>query len=355
MMKKLFFLLSLFGLAFVLTNTSFANEKRAMVIVLEAPLFSAPDWRSPVLMNLRQGQQLKLLPGQMPLSDYESGVGERHLWSAGGPQILDTTSDFWMTLDRNGTTAYIPKKYVKIIFDDERELQTSVSPFLKDPTDYRLAEPLPPNYPFYDPDRRRAGVSFLLGPAQKINYNYSRSFQAEQVQPHRGVQVLYQRSISFDPTERFYFGGLFQFSADQTLISFDNDSRARESRGVLGLGPYLSFDMLRDDKNTFTIGGGIGVQWNRHLITASTRVGDLEERLFNGFSLRPKLQAFYQRREVFPNLNFTAGMEMESNLPYSLKANSAPQLADFWNRSNDTLEVPFGVHFALMVGFITAY
>lgn len=351
-MTKIFIFLNF--ILFVSFHVS-AADKEAMVIVLEAPLFSAPDWRSPVLMNLRQGKKIKLMAGQMPMSDYQSGVGERHLWASGGPARTSTDSDFWVTLDRNGTTAYVPKKYVKIIFEDERELTTSVSPFLKDPTDYRLEEPLPPNYPLYNPDRRRAGISLMFGPAQKNNYEYSRNFQTEESQPHRGVQFLYLKSISFDSTERLYFGGQFQFSADQMLISFDNDSRARESRGVLGLGPFLSFDILRDDKNIFSLGGGIGLQWNRHLITASTRAGDFEERLFNGFSLTPKIQANYQRRGVFPNLNFTAGIDVESNLPYSLKANSPPQLAGFWNRSNDVLRVPFDVHFAFLIGLMAAY
>lgn len=344
-MKYFFLIVLLFSIH------SQAADKRAMITVLEAPLFSAADWRSPVLQTLRKGQEIKLLAGQMPKAQYQSGVGERHLWSQNPPE----SSDFWMTLDRNGTTAYIPRRYVKIIFADERELLTSVSPFPKDPTDYRLSEPLPEKYPFYNPDRRRAGVHLLLGPAQKINYNYTRSFQAEEMQPHRGVQILYQKSIQFDQTERLYFGALFQFSADQTLISFDKDTRARESRGVIGAGPHLSFDLFRDEKNTFTIGGGIGVQWNRHLITAATRGGDLEERLFNGFSFRPKMQALYQRQDVFPKLNFIAGMEMESNLPYTLEAQSAPELINFWNRENDNLSVPFGVHFALMIGIMAVY
>jgi hypothetical protein len=166
---------------------------------------------------------------------------------------------------------------------------------------------------------------------------------------------MYLKSVDFDPLERFFFGALLQISADQTLITFDNDNRAREERAVLGLGPYLSYDVYRDRKNIVTLGGGLNFQWNRHLISAVSRAGNFEERIFNGLSLRPKLQANYQRRKIFPHINFVAGIEIESNLPYSLESSSAPQLQEYWNNSNDSVEVPMGAQFALLIGLTATY
>jgi hypothetical protein len=349
-MKKF---LTLIALSLFSSGHCLAENIPAMVIVLEAPLLARPDWRAPVLQNKRKGDHIILSAGQIPKAGYEQGVAENYYWKKKG--LTSEHPAFWETLDRNGNTAYIPKKYVKIIFTDERELQTSVAPFGKDPTDYRLSEPLPDTYPFYESDRRRAVVNLLYGPSVKANYAYSGNFQREEFQAHRGVQLMYLKSVSFDPLERFFFGGLLQISADQTLITFDNDNRAREERAVLGLGPYLSYDVYRDHKNIFTLGAGLNLQWNRHLIAAVSRAGNFEERFFNGLSLRPKLQANYQRRKVFPNVNFVAGIEIESNLPYSLEPSTAPQLQNYWNPNNDTVDVPIGAHFALLIGLTATY
>lgn len=352
-MKKLTAQIGLFLFALFACGNSWASNISAMVIVLEAPLLAAPDWRAQVLQNKRKGDNVVLAAGQIPKSSYQQGVAERNFWQ--GASEDSEHPEFWETFDRNGNQAYIPKKHVKIIFSDQRELQTSVTPFGKDPTDYRLSEPLPESYPFYNDDRRRATVNILYGPSNKANYAYNGNFQREEFQPHRGVQLMYLKSISYDSLERFYFGGLLQISADQTLITFDKDNRAREERAVLGLGPYLSYDVYRDRKNIFTLGGGLNLQWNRHLIAAFSRDGNYEERLFNGLSLRPKIQANYQRRDIFPNVNFVAGIEIESNLPYALEAGSAPELQDYWNPNNDTVDVPMGAHFALLFGLTTTY
>lgn len=349
-MKKILPLLAVF---LFISPHSWAQNIPAMVIVLEAPLLAQPDWRAPVLQNKRKGERVTLTAGQIPRADYERGAAEHHLRR--NAEASSKHPDFWETFDRNGTRAYIPKKYVKVIFTDERELLTSASPFGKDPTDYRLSEPLPDEYPFYKGERRRAVVNILYGPSVKANYAYSESFQREEYKAHRGVQLMYLKSVSYDPLERFFFGGLLQISADQTLITFDNDNRAQEERAVFGIGPYLAYDVYRDRKNIFTLGGGLNLQWNRHLISAVSRAGNFEERLFNGLSLRPKLQANYQRREVFPHINFVAGVEIESNLPYGLEASSAPQLPNYWNPNNDTIDVPMGAHFALLIGLTATY
>lgn len=348
-MKKI---LAIFWPCFFICTSALAGNTPATVIVLEAPLLAEPDWRSQVLQHKRKGDQIKLAAGQVQKSYYQQGVAERYYWENTDGQ---EHPEFWETFDRSGNPAFIPKKYVKIIHSDERELQTSVTPFGKDPTDYRLSEPLPENYPFYEGDRRRAIVSVLYGPSHKANYAYKNGFQREEFQPHRGVQILYLKNVSYDPLERFFFGGLVQFSADQTLITFDGDNRAREERAIFGAGPYLSYDIYRNKKNILTLGGGLTLQWNRHLISAFSRDGNFEERIFNGFSIRPKIQTNYQRREVFPGINLVAGVEMEANAPYSLEPQSPSQLQDYWNPANDTVDVSMRLHFSVLAGIIATY
>lgn len=76
------------------------------------------------------------------------------------PTLDEIYSSFYKSIDRNGNTVYIPQQYVKLIYKDEREFDSNVSPFKYDPTDYRIIEPISDTYPFIPPNDYRiiAGV-----------------------------------------------------------------------------------------------------------------------------------------------------------------------------------------------------
>ena len=64
-------------------------------------------------------------------------------------------------------TAYIEAAFVKLIFLDEREFETSVDRFRFDPKDYRLEEPLAKDYPLTN--AKKIKTSFWPFSAQDIN------------------------------------------------------------------------------------------------------------------------------------------------------------------------------------------
>lgn len=309
---------------------------KAMVIVLEAPLLDAPTLQGKVLQTVRKGDIIYLENSQL----------------RGNPDQLE---GFWETLDRNANTVYIPKEYVKIITMDEREYETSVYRWSHDPTDYRLEEPLPDHYPLYVGEQRRMIVTFNMGSHSKANYLYQRDFAGEEFISRKSFQLGYLQNIPLDTTDRFYFGFFLQGSSEQAQFSFDDDTRARESRGQLGGGPYMSYDIYRSLDYLFTVGGGFLLNVNRHLVTFATRDGDFEERLFNGLSVSSRIQGVFQFRDVFPKINLLIGSELELTTAQTLSPSQAPGLEGVWNLENDEISIPFGAQYAFFLGIATTY
>jgi hypothetical protein len=321
-------------LIFSLLTPAFAQ--RAMVIVLEAPLLNAPNMEAKVVQRVRKGDIIPLEQSQFK-------------------RDRDQLEGFFETWDRNANTVYIPKLYVKLITHDDREFETSVTRWGHDPTDYRLEEPLAEFYPLYLGERRRIFANFSMGSHTKANYLYRRDFQSEEFISRKGVQLGYLHNIPFDTTDRLYFGPMLQGASEQALFAFSDDARARESRGLIGIGPYISYDSYRSEDYLLTIGGGFFLNWNRHLITYATRAGDEENRIFNGLSLASKAQTVFHFRNVFPNMNFIIGAEAELALPHTLSPQNAPQLNRVWNSSFDQIRVPLQSHYSFFIGLVSTY
>lgn len=320
----------------ILIFTTHVWAGQGMVIVLEAPLLEAPSLEARVMQTVRRGDIIYLEKSQLE-------------------QDRDQLNGFWETLDRNANRVYIPKLYIKLITNDDREFETPVNRFGHDPTDYRLEEPLPDNYPLYLGEKRRTLVSFGMGSPSKATYHYPRGIEGEEFISRKSFQIGYQHNLHFDTTDRLYFGGLIHGTSEQVLISFTNDIRARESRGTLGAGPYFSYDFFRGHSTIFTVGVGFLFNYSRHLITFATRQGDFEERLFNGLSLSSRAHGTFQYRNILPNINLALGLEAELTTPQSLSPQTAPAFEDVWNSSRDQVSIPLHVHYAFFFGVISTY
>ena len=88
---------------------------------LESPLFQRPQIDSLIVQRFRKGEIVTLSPIENSL--------------------------FHQTVDRNGGVAYILKKHIKLITNDDRESEQPIQSFQPDLTDYRIEEPLPEGHP----------------------------------------------------------------------------------------------------------------------------------------------------------------------------------------------------------------
>ncbi|OUR98755.1 hypothetical protein A9Q84_04910 [Halobacteriovorax marinus] len=327
----------------------------AEVIVLDAPLLSAPSYKAKVLQRVRKGKNLFIHRAYLPKNPWEINY---EVDSNGLPLPKDeSNNEFLKTLTTAGVDAWVPKKFVKIIYNDEREDELKMNPYGKyDPTDYRLEEPLPKNYPLVAKDNAKAYMSFGMGPASKAGFDYGTPLIEESIGNKYTFFTVYARKVEFDPYNRFYFGAMLQIHGQRSVYFISNDRTTQETDGEIGLGPYLSYDIYRTEDSSITGYGGFTYNLHRYTVEQSTRTGAFEERIFSGYSITPKLGAYYSFINFIPNsdLDFIIGAETNFNLAYTLKTDSPAQVSSFWN-DRDQIDVPMGGQYSLFFGISAKY
>ncbi|MEI8346597.1 MAG: hypothetical protein WCG27_03965, partial [Pseudomonadota bacterium] len=342
---------------------------RALVIVLEAPFFREANVNSPVVQYGRKGDQVYIHNNHIGPAPYDRDYveepaqeaqqeeeAEKNLYNKthSSDTTLYQTDDliderdinkenqqydpdkFYKTMDKNGNYAYILKKHVKIIYNDSREESQPISPPGYDNMDYRLEEPLPPDYPINRRDQYRASISWGTGPSRKDSYDYKVDPSSEDYHVRQGFNFIYSKNIRFDKTRRHFWGGMFQYMAQQVDFTLKDRRESHESQSLYGLGPYFSYDPYRTTNNRLTFGGGFLTNWHRSII-AQQNERLSEERAFSGFSFAPTINVHWQFLKFLPWFDLIASGQFQYVLPYSLKCNQSPYFQELWNKGDDTI------------------
>lgn len=330
-----------------------------IVTTLEAPIVRDISIDAPVVMTARKGDKIYIHEKYFingPL-DVVYQADDKQTAADLAVENEQGYEKFYETIDKNGNTAYISRYYVKLITQDIREFSQAVTPFDPDPNDYRIAEPLPDNYPFGELKTSRATLSFQVGPDLKSNYNYNRVVTEESYTNRYGVQVAYGRKANWDEENRFYFGGLFHAWTSGASFTLFDDRKTTESRSQLALGPYISYDSWRSQGKRLTLQGSLLVNYTRNIVKQEDISAFQEERIFKGFSMSPKISSFFQMETNTPDVEFIAGMDVQFYMPQNLKSSKEPE-TDFWNDFNsgtDSIYIPFSAHWSVFVGIQTSY
>lgn len=110
------------SLCIIILFSSFcAYSLEGVITVLEAPAWKKPNQSSVIVQYFRKGDTVTII------------------------DIPITNSRFIPVWDNLAKPAFIDAKHVKVYSGDSAELQTKS--LNQDPTDYRMDEPLPDNYP----------------------------------------------------------------------------------------------------------------------------------------------------------------------------------------------------------------
>lgn len=328
-----------------------------MIVGLEAPLLQYPNLKSKVLQMKRKGQKLYIAPDPRisisPLEvDYNVGqFGKRITY------VFDKEMKFYHTLTRNGVDAYIPVNDVKLIHGDSRELENKIISTRNDPRDYRLEEPLPRFFPFSKEKHKRVSFLYTHSNAAASFYNYENSVTNESYGQTQGLTVNWGSKVSFDSTDRFYFGGSFSFSNSSSLFEFGNDLQSAEKHRVLTLGPYASFDVLRTHRYMINFGVGMSFNYILNLVTLTQESsGSEESRQFTGYSLSAGLHTNFVIRDIIPNTgtDFVIGLRSTLMTPYSLNATTLPQETNLWSETDAVLS-PIESQLSIIIGLQARY
>jgi hypothetical protein len=326
--------------------------KNGEVVVLKSPLFEKPDLKSRIIHYVSKTDKVYLPESQLPVSpneiDYLRGSGQYNF-------VFDDRESeaFYKTITRTGEEAYILKEHIKVIYADDRETLTPLSSYGRDKTDYRITDPLPPEYPFWSAGKYRSVLSYNIGPIRKENYPYPAFIVNEEFNTRKGVSLTLLKGVEFDPYDRFFYGLNFQASKANSNFILTNGSIYTEDFMHLSVGPYFSYDAFRLSRITITIAGGLTANYNNIAINASNQFFGNEERAFKAWSFTPRMNSHIAWTDVYLKTDVLLGAELQAELPYSLKSTDTTTNSNLWNIDNDAYSYELGATFSIYLGLQT--
>jgi hypothetical protein len=292
--------------------SSAASAYDGIVIVLEAPLLKGPSLRSIVLQTVRKGERV-----YVPREIVKNGM----------------LPEFVPTFDRTGNRAYVPGRYLKVVLGTEAEERLPITIAGHDPTDYRLEEPIPATYPYQDFSHLRTSVSFIVGNSTESPYAYNNSFTSQEYNFELGGRLTVTKKVDYDKYDRFYFGFIGMITSSKNSIDFKNSSVSTESRDIIRLGPWFTYDAFKNEKYRLALGTGFTFNYHKSSLYINGAAGS-EQRFFTGFSIAPMVSSNFQVSDILPYTDLIGGMDLNLFLPHTLKADSEAQLPELWGESN---------------------
>ncbi len=335
------------GLLFYLISLTL-TAGQAVVIVWEAPLFYRPSMNSKILQTFRKGEKIFIHDRYFAKSPFETNYDIK-------PQYNPFDEDeFLETLDRNGNTAWIPKKFVKLITMDTREFNTPISFSGIDPTDYRLEEPLPDDFPFIAAKKLRAGAFLSMGHSLDQSYPYKSRITQRSPESRKGLGFYYGKKMEFDLTDRFYFGGLFRMDFANNKLFLENDGDALEKQLHLAIGPFISYDFYRSENWKWSQVGAAQIQFSRYDIHYHGQF-ESDRRVFSTVQILPLASTQIYYLDVFPKVDLLFGMNILLNLSHSVEANNKSDVSLWNDGAEDSIHVESGAQFSYFLGLQARY
>lgn len=344
----------------------------AVVTVLETPMLKSKGLDAPVVQYLRKGDVIKvhpsmnntdeydhLAPDTKKIAEIQKELDDSPEWKQdplfdGKPTAVAKSDEFIPTLDRQGNTVYVIRDHLYIYYTSSKEFDQVT--LRKDPTDYRLEEPLPKRYPIYSPTGYRG--QFLLGITQpnSESYPYRSNVKTEGYSSPVDANVTLMRQAPDDKFDRFFLGvnlNLRSFSNSYTLF---NGNTAEERGMKFGMGPHISYDAYKGTKNRLNLYGLVNVNLFNQLNILQENAGIEEQRNYRAINISPRLGAQYHRKQVLEDIDFVLGTSLEMDPATTFRSNSAANQEDWWvNRGSDKFKTRTTFTLAGYLGVQSAY
>lgn len=359
-------------LLFILFTTEvFALE--AVVTVLETPLFSSPSYDANVVQYLRKGDVIKIHPSignDRNMDQYAPSpeklkvlrekmretpeYKEDPMFTGEESTTFYLEDEFIPTLDRQGHIAYVLSEHIYVYFNDARELEQKF--IAKDPTDYRLEEPLPRKYPLYSPTGYRG--QFLIGLTQPNyeSYPYPDKVGTKGYTSPVDLTVTLLKQAPGNYQERLFIGGTMNFRTYQNSYTFSNLRTSEETAIKFSLGPTISYDAFKGEKNRINLSGTVIVNLIDRLYISQESTAVTDSRTYTGISLAPRFNLQYHRKQILEDLDFVLGTLMEVGTPTTFQAKNAGSQSSWWQHlGNDKFTTRTTFTLGGYVGIQSAY
>ena len=347
------------------------REHKAQVTVLEAPLFGEPNEKSPVIQYVRKGQEIYIHPAEFAQDRYKEIIDESAEEVAeyddvyamryrdplfdkeGAPYVPTSDSRFYKTMAKSGRDAYILKEHALLLTHDLREVgQTLANP---DPTDYRIEEPLPKGFPIIQPSGYRGYFSIGLGIPSAASYSYTSRIQDTGFGFYKKFNFTWAKNADMEVTKRFFFGGMLtlnHFEIDYKL----SDRESKERNLSLALGPFVSYDIWKEESFSFNVFGSIQFVFLDMLDVeqnATDGSGLSDSRSFNSYHFSPQAGMAFQKPKLLGPLDLLAGVNLDLELPRNYTTQDSAKQSSWWK--GDEFDRPTNLQITYFLGLQSSY
>ena len=360
-------------LVILLLSISNCFALEAVVTVLETPMLRSKSLDAPVVQYLRKGDVIKIdpslanqerynamAPPAAKLKEIKERLAKSNEWKE-DPFFQGTTAEgkdddeFVAALDRQGKTVYIIRDHLYIYYTNEKEFEQRIS--REDPTDDRLEEPLPKNYPLYNPSGYRSQI--LLGITQPYyeSYDYFAKVKTKGYMSPIDFSGTALRKQPWDTQDRFYSGGTINIRYFSNTFNLTSGRLAEEKGFKVGIGPYLSYDAFKGEVNRLNLFFSLNIYFfNQLFISQEDASGASDDRVYSTYTVTPRFGFQYHRKGVIEDVDFVMGTSIEIEPPTTYRANSAPTERSWWRGgAPDKFNTRATFTLAGFIGFQSAY
>lgn len=307
-------------LCYFTLNSKSAQGLEAMIQVLEAPVFSQKNKEATVVEYRKKGDIIKVFPS-LDLSYDPSAMYQTEY----------VNEEFIPVIDKRGQLSFMLSEHLFIFFEDSREFQQKTPSF--DPTDYRLSEPLPKNYPFKKTRSLRSQIGFGINHFIFENYPYPEDYSK------KGFVSQYELSYSIFKVhsprdiQHFFLGGHLSYKKHSNTFYFSSVSSKREAREEghkFAIGPSFIYDFYKRSHYDLSLGGHLSFIFYETLSITQKTNREEENKKFWGQSLSFSLIPQVQFKNFWNSLDLILGGKMEYSLGSYLRNDDVSTYPTWW-------------------------
>ncbi|MCO4754284.1 MAG: hypothetical protein KC478_07365 [Bacteriovoracaceae bacterium] len=344
------------------------RENKGQISVLEAPLFAAPSKDAKVVQYFRRGQEIYIHPAEFQIDrykdvvdvnedevqDYKKSFDQNHQDPLFAKEedvyYPDPSSLFYKTMASSGRDAWILKDHVFLLFHDLRELDQEIA--TPDPTDYRIKEPLPKDFPFIRPTGRRGQVSVGLGIPNYSSYDYPTPINDSGYGFLKEFSFIWQSNIEFEVERRLFFGGLINIVQGTNDYKLDG-RQAEESTFRLSAGPIISYDVWRNEQYRLNLHTSLQFAFIDYVEIKQFSADESDTRNFSSYNFAPRAGVNLQKPGFLYALDLIVGINLNLELPREFKTSDSANKPQWWN--SDSFDRDSSIQTTYFLGLQTSY
>lgn len=333
-----------------------------VIITRTSPIFKKPNINSPILQTKKKGEEIYIHGNHFKKDRYKDYFEKTNIYFNEDLEKEKTdesdesiySTEFYLTTDDYGNDGFIPKRYVKLVYNDEREQKKKIKPFKHDPTGINRENLKNENYPYIIRNKFKGGLDVGLLSSPRESYSYTHPIQESDETLNLDTTVYYGFSPPFEWATGLYIGGGVNFNYHKNSVVLTNNNFAEETRIKIAIGPFLSYNLIQNKQYGLHIFMAPYVNlFNQVSVEIFSLNHEREKKYFSTINLSTRFGFGITRFNFLGTASAVAKFFVEIFPPYSLEnndQNTSLKKDEFWptRKIDSNIETLFGVSIGLL-------